>query len=54
VTATNLGTRLEFQTSSDKDGYFQVLSLPIGTYNVTVGHPGFRKRVFEGQTLQIN
>ena len=54
VTATNLATRLEFQATSDKDGYFQVLSLPIGNYSVTVEHAGFRKRVFEAQSLQIN
>src|SRR5262249_14093988 len=54
VVVTNTATHLVYQASSDKDGYFQVLSLPIGTYNVTIEHPGFRKRIYEHQTLQID
>ena len=54
VTATNLATHLAYEATSDKDGYFQVLSLPIGSYNITVERTGFRKRVFERQSLQID
>src|ERR1041384_7387790 len=36
------------------DVFYQVLSLPIGTYTVSVESSGFRKQVFERQTLQIN
>ena len=40
-------------TASDTDGFFQVLSLPIGAYNVAIEHAGFRKHI-QGQNLQIN
>jgi len=54
VTVTNLGTLISQETSTDKDGFYQVLSLPIGTYRTTVEHAGFRKQVFDHQALQIN
>ena len=54
VTVKNVATGIVNQTTTDKDGFFQVLSLPIGAYTVTFEHPGFRKQVFERQTLQIN
>jgi hypothetical protein len=39
---------------TDENGYYQVLSLPIGNYAVTAEATGFRKKVFEHQNLQIN
>lgn len=54
VTVQNTNTGSVQETESDKDGFYQVLSLPIGTYTVTVESNGFRKQVFERQTLQIN
>jgi len=54
VTVQNTNTGSIQQTESDKEGFYQVLSLPIGTYTVTVESDGFRKQVFERQTLQIN
>ena len=54
ITTRNLATGDVHQTATDKDGFFQVLSLPIGTYTVTVDHAGFRKQIFEKQALQIN
>jgi len=54
VTVTNVATRVSEVTSSDKDGFYQVLSLPIGSYQVTVEKAGFRNQVFERQSLQIN
>ena len=54
VTVQNTATGSIQETESDKDGFYQVLSLSIGTYTVTVEHGGFRKQVFERQTLQIN
>jgi outer membrane receptor protein involved in Fe transport len=54
VTATNLGTLISHETISDKDGFFQILSLPIGNYKVTVEHAGFRRQVFDREALQIN
>jgi len=54
VTASNNATQLVYEAMSDKDGYFQILSLPIGSYDVSVERNGFRKRVFEHQSLQID
>ena len=54
VTVTNDKTLISQDTSTDRDGYYQVLSLPIGTYTVTVEKTGFRRQVFDHQTLQIN
>src|SRR3984893_8162732 len=54
VTVTNLGTQISQNVSTTDNGYYQALSLPIGTYTVTIEHPGFRKQIFAGQALQIN
>src|SRR3984893_2502366 len=54
VTVTNLGTQISQNVSTTDNGYYQALSLPIGTYTVTIEHPGFRKQIFAGQVLQIN
>jgi hypothetical protein len=54
VTVTNLATQISQNTSTTEYGYYQVLSLPIGTYTVTIEQPGFRKQIFAGQVLQIN
>lgn len=54
VTVRNVATDIIQNTTTDKDGFFQVLALPIGTYIVTFEREGFRKQVFERQTLQIN
>jgi hypothetical protein len=54
VTARNMATDIVQETTTDKDGFFQVLALPIGTYTVTFEHDGFSRQVFERQTLQIN
>jgi len=54
VTVTNIATDVRQETVTDKDGYFQVLSLPIGNYRVTVEHEGFRKLVSNPKALEIN
>jgi len=54
VTVTNEATKVSQSTITDKDGFFQVLALPIGYYRVIVEIKGFRKQVFEHQSLQIN
>ena len=54
IAVTNLATQNTRQTTTDKDGFYQVLDLPIGAYRVSVERDGFQKEVFENQTLQIN
>ncbi|HEY3974325.1 MAG TPA: carboxypeptidase regulatory-like domain-containing protein [Candidatus Sulfotelmatobacter sp.] len=54
VTATNLGTQISNSTTSDKNGFYEILSLPIGTYKISVEMSGFRRQAFEHQALQIN
>ncbi|MGC1491536.1 MAG: carboxypeptidase-like regulatory domain-containing protein, partial [Candidatus Acidiferrum sp.] len=54
VTITNVTTQVAKQAVTDKDGYYQVLDLPIGSYRVTMQHDGFRLLVFDNQILQIN
>lgn len=54
VTITNTETRASRDTTTDKDGYFEVPSLPIGIYQVTVERSGFKKAVSDALKLQIN
>ena len=54
VTVTNVGTQISRSTATDKNGFYEVLSLPIGSYKVTIEMSGFRKQAFEHQALQIN
>ena len=54
ITVTNTATRVSATTTTDKDGYFQVLSLPIGEYRVTAENTGFKKTVTQAKKLLIN
>ena len=54
VTVLNVATQVSQHASTSEYGYFQVLSLPIGTYTITIEHSGFRKQVYEKQVLQID
>ncbi|HMY70665.1 MAG TPA: TonB-dependent receptor, partial [Blastocatellia bacterium] len=54
VTVTNVATRIARETVTASDGSYQVPSLPLGAYRVTVEHQGFKRLVSSEQTLQIN
>jgi len=54
VTVTNDKTLITEVTTTSNEGFYQVLSLPIGSYTVTVEKAGFRRQVFDHQTLQIS
>ncbi|MBI3697660.1 MAG: TonB-dependent receptor [Acidobacteria bacterium] len=54
ITVTNTATGVSRETLTDSEGNFQVLSVPIGAYQVTAEHTGFTKVVTETQALQIN
>jgi outer membrane receptor protein involved in Fe transport len=49
----NIDTHIASETFSDKEGFYQLLSLPIGNYRVTIEAAGFRTEVFDKQNLQI-
>ena len=55
VTVTNTGTQVSRQTSTDKQGYYQVLELPIGRYEVAAEAAGFSRMVVGAKnSLEIN
>src|SRR3984893_13550509 len=54
ITVTNMATHVARKTSTDRDGYFQVLELPIGDYKVTAEHGGFRTIISDEHKLLIN
>src|ERR1700740_3075070 len=53
VKATNVATQVSQETKTDRDGFFEILALPIGAYDVRVTATGFREQLFEHQVLQI-
>ncbi len=54
IVATNTATQAERTTTSDHEGSFQILALPIGNYKVKAEHDGFRSVISTEQKLQIN
>jgi outer membrane receptor protein involved in Fe transport len=54
VTVVNAATQVHYDTTTNNEGYFQAIDLPIGKYNVTIEAPGFRKVTYENQNLLIN
>jgi outer membrane receptor protein involved in Fe transport len=54
ITVTNVATKIGRETTTDKEGNFQVLSLPIASYRVTAEKQGFKKTVSAEQQLLIN
>ena len=55
VTVTNTGTHVSKQAVTDKQGYYQVLELPIGPYEVSVEAVGFKRAVVSARNaLEIN
>jgi hypothetical protein len=54
VTVTNADTKVSRTTTTDREGNYQVLSLPIGPYSVTVEHAGFAAVTTAPEQLRIN
>src|SRR5713226_5765585 len=54
VTVTNVATGISNEATTDSEGGYQVLLLPIGSYKVTAEATGFRKTVTNAQKLEIN
>jgi outer membrane receptor protein involved in Fe transport len=54
VTVVNVATQVHYDTTTNSEGYFQAIDLPIGHYSVTITADGFRKVTYENQNLLIN
>jgi hypothetical protein len=55
VTVTNLGTKIAKQTTTDSQGFYQVLQLPIGSYEVSAEAQGFSMTITRPRaSLEIN
>jgi hypothetical protein len=54
LTLKNSNNGSQRSTTAGKDGNYQFASIPIGSYEVTVEKPGFRKYERKGITLDIN
>jgi hypothetical protein len=53
VTARNSATNLSRDATTNDDGYYQILSLPPGVYDVTVEAANFKKAVLPNITLTV-
>jgi hypothetical protein len=54
IKVTNTATQSVRTATTDREGSFQLLALPIGNYKVTAEHTGFRRVVSAEQKLLIN
>ena len=55
VTITNTGTNVVSETvTTNSEGYYQVLQLPVGSYTVSAEHAGFSRVVTAATPLDIN
>jgi hypothetical protein len=54
VTVTNAATQISREATTDHDGFYQVLALPIGNYKVTATRDGFRTVESTDYKLLIN
>ena len=53
VTITNLGTNFSRPLTTDAEGRFRGLLLPLGAYRVTVKAPNFATSIREGMDLAV-
>jgi hypothetical protein len=51
ITATNIQTTSKYETVSTETGNYTLTQLPVGSYEVTVELPGFKKYVRQGVTV---
>ncbi len=53
VEARNVGTGTAYQAATTDTGNYTFAELPFGTYEVTVGVPGFKKFIRQNLTVQV-
>jgi hypothetical protein len=54
IVVTNTATKVNRETKSDQTGFYQVLSLPIGSYTVSADQKGFAPITTSANQLDIN
>jgi hypothetical protein len=54
ITVTNTATNVGSEATTGKDGFYQVLDLPIGTYRIVARYQGFRSMEETTAPLEIN
>lgn len=54
VTATNASTGVSNTTTTDSSGHYAFLSLPVGTYSLTVAQSGFQTSKISEITLRVD
>jgi hypothetical protein len=52
VVAIHLDTKTQFKTAATEAGEFNLQSLPVGLYRVTLEHPGFKTAIHENVRLE--
>lgn len=53
VTVTNTATGATRTAKSNGDGVYDVLNIPVGTYNITIDMQGFKKSVISGVNVDV-
>lgn len=54
IVATNLGTNLTYETTTNDAGIYNLVFLPVGTYNLTVEQSGFKKASVNNIRLEVS
>ncbi len=54
VTITHTGTNAETRASTNQNGAYRLLSLPVGTYVLNATSPGFQTHVRQNILVQVN
>src|SRR5258708_13658112 len=54
ITVVNTGTGIAQKTTTSRQGFYQVLDLPLRTYTVSAEHTGFARDPPPPQPLEIN
>jgi hypothetical protein len=54
VTATNTGTNVPYETTTNSDGDYRLNNLPVGKYDVNVTVTGFAPKTESGVQLDLN
>src|ERR1700751_4806144 len=54
VLATNVETGIRTAVTTDAKGFYSLLALPIGTYNISVTKSGFKSYLQSGLPLKVN